>query len=115
MLPIQAASFKSVQQRPSPLEDKYGQSRREKIPGRKFPSWIGNIFEALLQEIYESDHAKRYWAGSSACVGCSLRPVCGGCQAVVSSMGLDPGRDLDPHCFFPQDCESVEAPELCAG
>ncbi len=82
---------------------------------RKFPSWIGNIFEASLHEIYESSHAKRYRAGSSACAGCSLRPVCGGCQAVVSSMGLDPARDLDPHCFFPQDCEQVETPELCAG
>jgi len=115
VFPILAASFTSVQQRPNPLEDTYGQSRREEIPGRKFPSWIGNIFKASLHEIYESSHAKRYRAGSSACAGCFLRPVCGGCQAVVSSMGLDPARDLDPHCFFPQDCEQVEAPELCAG
>ena len=69
---------------------------------RKFPSWIGNIFQTSLQAIFDSDQARGYRAGSSACAGCNLRPVCGGCQAVVSGLGMDPGRDLDPYCFYSQ-------------
>ncbi|MDF1577118.1 MAG: thio(seleno)oxazole modification radical SAM maturase SbtM, partial [Desulfobulbales bacterium] len=67
---------------------------------RKFPSLIGNILERDLGEIYDSEAALRYRRGSAACRGCAIRPACGGCQAVVYGMGLDPAEDLDPYCFI---------------
>jgi len=67
---------------------------------RKFPSQIGNILDNSLQTIYDSSAAQRYRTGSEACAGCSLRPVCGGCQAITSSMGLNIGKDRDPYCFM---------------
>jgi selenobiotic family peptide radical SAM maturase len=67
---------------------------------RKFPSWIGNLFETPLGEIYDSRAAEEYRSGSGACRGCSLRAACGGCQAVAYSCGLNPARDRDPYCFF---------------
>lgn len=66
---------------------------------RKFPSPIGNIISHSLEEVYASMAARRYRAGSSACAGCSLRAVCGGCMAVTQGMGLDPFNDRDPFCF----------------
>jgi selenobiotic family peptide radical SAM maturase len=67
---------------------------------RKLPSLIGNIAGARLEEIYDSDLAQHYRAGCSACSACPIRPVCGGCLAVASSLGLDPFRTKDPYCFL---------------
>jgi selenobiotic family peptide radical SAM maturase len=67
---------------------------------RKFPSPVGNILNQGLAEIYDSAAAQRYRHGSAACRGCAIRPACGGCQAVVHGMGLDPGKDRDPYCFI---------------
>jgi selenobiotic family peptide radical SAM maturase len=66
---------------------------------RKLPSLLGNIFNTSLTDIYHSPLAKRYRMGSSACTSCEIRPVCGGCPAVVSGFGLDIFNDLDPYCF----------------
>ena len=66
---------------------------------RKFPSPIGNILTQSLEEIYSSDSARRYRAGSSACAGCSLNAVCRGCPAVTASLGFDPFNVKDPFCF----------------
>ncbi len=67
---------------------------------RKFPSLIGNIYERKIADIYDSDIAGRYRSGSGACRGCSLRPMCGGCMAVVYSHGLNVFQDRDPYCFI---------------
>jgi selenobiotic family peptide radical SAM maturase len=68
---------------------------------RKFPSMIGSISQQSLADIYESEMARIYRAGPAACRDCSIRPVCGGCQAVISSSGLDVRNDKDPFCFRP--------------
>ena len=65
---------------------------------RKFPSPLGNVFTEGLTSVYESQAARKYRAGSRACHACELRPVCGGCLAVTSSLGLDPFQDRDPFC-----------------
>lgn len=67
---------------------------------RKFPSPLGNIFEQGLEACYGSPAGTAYRAGSAACQGCQLFASCGGCQAVVSSLGLDPHVHRDPYCFF---------------
>jgi len=67
---------------------------------RKLPSLIGNIARERLEEIYDSDRARHYRAGCSGCSACPIRPVCGGCLAVASSLGLDPFRTKDPYCFI---------------
>ena len=67
---------------------------------RKFPSLIGNVFGQSLGEIYESEAAQRYRAGTTACRPCPIRPVCGGCLAVVYGHGLDVLKDRDPYCFI---------------
>ncbi len=67
---------------------------------RKFPSYIGNVCENTLSEVYHSKAAQRYRSGSRACDGCKIRAVCGGCLAVTHGMGLDISRDKDPYCFF---------------
>ncbi|PLX46945.1 MAG: selenobiotic family peptide radical SAM maturase [Desulfobulbaceae bacterium] len=67
---------------------------------RKFPSYIGNISDSSLTEIYHAEAARRYRAGSRACDGCSIRAVCGGCLAVTHGMGLNIFADKDPYCFF---------------
>lgn len=66
---------------------------------RKFPSIIGNIHTHSLTAIYDSPLAERYRAGSSACSGCRLKPLCGGCPAVTAGAGLDPATSRDPFCF----------------
>jgi selenobiotic family peptide radical SAM maturase len=66
---------------------------------RKFPSPLGNIFEHGLSGCYDSEAGQVYRSGSKGCKGCKLLPACGGCQAVVSSLGLDPAKDRDPYCF----------------
>ncbi len=67
---------------------------------RKFPSHLGNIFQDGLTGAYESEAGQRYRAGSAACRGCKLLPACGGCQAVIYSLGSDPHKDRDPYCFY---------------
>lgn len=69
---------------------------------RKFPSPLGTILEKSLSEIYDSAGARRYREGCSACRGCSIRAVCGGCLAVASSAGLDVFSERDPYCFIEQ-------------
>lgn len=68
---------------------------------RKFPSPIGNILHQQLEPLYNSDKALAYRSGSSACNGCSLRAVCGGCLAITASHGLDPFSCKDPYCTRP--------------
>ena len=67
---------------------------------RKFQSPIGNILESSLLELYNSDAAETYRSGPEECRGCKIRPVCGGCQAVIQSSGLDITLDKDPYCFL---------------
>lgn len=67
---------------------------------RKFPSFIGNILQKDFLTIYESSEAQRYRNGPETCRACRLRPVCGGCMAVVHGMGLDPFKEKDPFCFI---------------
>ncbi len=70
---------------------------------RKFPSLIGNINEQTISEIYDCEEARRYRRGTLACDDCSIRPVCGGCLAVTSSLGLNIYKDRDPFCFINPD------------
>jgi MoaA/NifB/PqqE/SkfB family radical SAM enzyme len=67
---------------------------------RKFPSPIGNVLASTIHDIYESVSAKLYRQGPASCEGCSLRPVCGGCMAVVNGAGLNIFHDRDPYCFI---------------
>jgi selenobiotic family peptide radical SAM maturase len=67
---------------------------------RKFPSLIGNVFENSLAELYDSEIARRYRSGTNACRSCSIRPVCGGCLAVVHGQGFDIFEERDPYCFI---------------
>ncbi|MEE4164592.1 MAG: thio(seleno)oxazole modification radical SAM maturase SbtM [Desulfocapsaceae bacterium] len=66
---------------------------------RKLHSPIGNIAQQSFAQIYHSDAAKRYRAGSAACRECEIRPVCGGCLAVSQGFGRDIFTELDPYCF----------------
>ena len=67
---------------------------------RKFPSRVGNILEQSLGEIFDSEASERYRRGSSACDGCNIRAVCGGCQAVAYGFGVDISKERDPYCFM---------------
>ncbi len=67
---------------------------------RKFQSPIGNVLQATILELYKSKVAEQYRMGPSECRGCKIRPVCGGCQAVIQSSGLDVGLHRDPYCFI---------------
>jgi selenobiotic family peptide radical SAM maturase len=67
---------------------------------RKFQSPIGNVLESSLLELYRSEAAEQYRLGPKECRGCKIRPVCGGCQAVIQSSGLDVGLNRDPYCFI---------------
>ena len=67
---------------------------------RKFPSLIGNVFEQTIAEVYDSESARHHRAGSKACQSCSIRPVCGGCPAIVHGYGLNVMTDRDPYCFM---------------
>ncbi len=69
---------------------------------RKFPSLVGNITKHSLYDIYRSDLAERYRAGSRACRSCRLNPVCRGCLAIAFSLGLDVFTEKDPFCFASQ-------------
>ncbi len=72
---------------------------------RKFPSWIGNIYEQSLNDIYHGSYAVKYRSGSGACSDCPVRPVCGGCLAVSYGCGLDIFNDKDPYCFLKDSAE----------
>ena len=67
---------------------------------RKFPSLLGRLPGATLGEVYDSPAARRYRSGCSACAGCRLRAVCGGCLAVSAGVGHDPFLARDPFCTF---------------
>lgn len=67
---------------------------------RKFQSPIGNVLESSLLKLYHSPAAERYRLGPEECRGCKIRPVCGGCQAVIQSSGLDITINRDPYCFL---------------
>ncbi|HAK60843.1 MAG TPA: selenobiotic family peptide radical SAM maturase [Nitrospiraceae bacterium] len=67
---------------------------------RKFPSLIGNIGTHGLAEIYDSDLARRFRLGPTACRDCTIRAACGGCLASASSSGLNIFQDKDPFCFL---------------
>lgn len=67
---------------------------------RKFPSPIGNVLELGVEGIWQSEAARSYRAGCSACHDCEIRLHCGGCLAVSHGAGLDPLTDRDPHCFI---------------
>jgi radical SAM protein with 4Fe4S-binding SPASM domain len=67
---------------------------------RKFPSRIGSVHEQSLSEIYESEMARRYRAGSDGCRNCVIRPVCGGCLAAAQGSGLAIFEERDPYCFM---------------
>lgn len=69
---------------------------------RKMHSPLGNVHDKGLAAVYDGEQAARYRAGSSACSGCSLRSVCGGCLAVTAGLGQDPLTERDPYCFFNQ-------------
>lgn len=66
---------------------------------RKLPSPIGNLYRKSLADIYDSEEARRYRLGPSACRGCDIRPACGGCLASTLSHGLNIFEDKDPFCF----------------
>lgn len=68
---------------------------------RKFPSPIGSVLTHDIDEIYDSEAARRYRAGSHACASCAVRPVCGGCLAIAYSSGLDIFHEHDPFCPGP--------------
>ncbi|MDY6954289.1 MAG: thio(seleno)oxazole modification radical SAM maturase SbtM [Thermodesulfobacteriota bacterium] len=67
---------------------------------RKFPSFVGNVFEQSLAEIYDSEIACRYRSGCKGCQSCPIRPVCGGCLAIAHSFGHDIFEERDPYCFM---------------
>ena len=67
---------------------------------RKFQSPIGNILRSSLLELYDSPAAEKYRNSPEECKGCAIRPVCGGCQAVIQSSGLDISLHKDPYCFM---------------
>ncbi len=67
---------------------------------RKFQSPIGNVLESSLLELYRSEAAEQYRLGPKECMGCKIRPVCGGCQAIIQSSGLDISLHRDPYCFI---------------
>lgn len=70
---------------------------------RKFPSLIGDVLEQTIAEVYDSELARHYRAGSSACRSCAIRPVCGGCPAVIYGHGLNVFTDRDPYCFMEKE------------
>lgn len=70
---------------------------------RKFPSLLGTVRESDFLTLYESEKARRYRKGPEPCSECGLRPVCGGCMAVVHGMGLDPFLEKDPFCFLDEE------------
>ena len=41
---------------------------------RKLPSYIGNVFAQSISEIYHGEAARRYRAGTAACVACPIMP-----------------------------------------
>jgi selenobiotic family peptide radical SAM maturase len=60
---------------------------------------IGTVRSDSLITIYDSTKAHTIRDGSSACMQCELRPVCGSCLAITTGLGLNPFAALDPYCF----------------
>ena len=69
---------------------------------RKMPSLIGNMYRERLNDIYHSSAARRFRTGSTSCITCPVRPVCGGCPAVSYGFDLDIFSEPDPYCFRDQ-------------
>jgi len=67
---------------------------------RKFPSYIGNLYDESLTAIYEGPLARKYRTGSAGCMGCRIRHNCGGCPAVNYGLGNDIFTTVDPYCFI---------------
>lgn len=67
---------------------------------RKMHSPVGSVAGQSLAAVYDGEQAAAYRRGSAACAGCDIRPVCGGCMAVVAGLGLDPFTARDPYCFY---------------
>jgi selenobiotic family peptide radical SAM maturase len=67
---------------------------------RKFHSFLGNILDQSLGDIYFSEAARKYREGPEECRNCRLRSVCRGCLAVSYSLGLDIFSKKDPYCFM---------------
>lgn len=67
---------------------------------RKFHSKLGNIHDSGFAALYDSETARGYRRGSEVCRKCAIRPVCGGCAAVIAGNGGNPRTDRDPYCFF---------------
>ena len=67
---------------------------------RKFPSLIGNLREQSLDQVYCSEAAVGFRRRPQGCIDCPLCRVCGGCLAVIHSLGLDTSRSATPTCFF---------------
>jgi selenobiotic family peptide radical SAM maturase len=65
---------------------------------RKLDSPVGNVHEQGLAAVYDGHAAAAWRRGSSACLGCAIRPACGGCLAVAAGFGRDPLRERDPYC-----------------
>jgi len=74
---------------------------------RKYPSLLGNILEASLEQIFDSPMARRHREGVAACRGCGLGNVCGGCPAVAFGQKMRPLVDRDPYCFLAEATESL--------
>ena len=67
---------------------------------RKLPSFLGNILDKSLGEIYNGEIARQYRDGAAECRDCAIRPLCGGCLAVAYSHGRDIFTQKDPYCFI---------------
>ena len=67
---------------------------------RKFPSLIGSLRDQSLDQVYSSEAAAGFRGRPPGCIDCPLCPVCGGCLAVIHSLGPDQCKGRDPYCFF---------------
>ncbi|MBD3426830.1 MAG: selenobiotic family peptide radical SAM maturase [Candidatus Omnitrophica bacterium] len=65
---------------------------------RKFPSPVGNVLQAGMDEVYRSSSAEKYRRGPEACSDCRLALLCRGCMASTYSFGMDVSKDRDPFC-----------------
>ncbi|NTW57766.1 MAG: selenobiotic family peptide radical SAM maturase [Nitrospirae bacterium] len=78
---------------------------------RKLPSPIGNLHRQNLAAVYDSEAARRYRLGPSACRDCEVRPACGGCLASTLSSGLNIFENKDPFCFKQEPVAKSQHPE----
>jgi selenobiotic family peptide radical SAM maturase len=66
---------------------------------RKFQSWMGNLWEQSLEEIYFSKASETFRRGMRACDGCFIRPACGGCVAASPRPESGISDAVDPFCW----------------